>query len=83
MGAECTLYSRAKHTNRTPQLQFDVICSIFLAAIHLIKTLWNEEIKTVVYLKNRSFAINGITSYELDNHVWPDIIHLKVVGFRE
>ena len=53
-----------------------------LSAMHLPKTLWDELIKTVAYLKNRSPGINGITAYELSNHVRPNLSHLKVVGSR-
>ena len=53
-----------------------------LSAMHLPKTLWDELIKTVAYLKNRSPGINGITPYELGNHIRPDLSHLKVVGSR-
>ena len=53
-----------------------------LAAMHLPKTLWDKLIKTVVYLKNRNPSINGITSYELGNYVYPNLIYLKVVGSR-
>lgn len=40
-----------------------------LLIMHLSKTLWNELIKTVAYLKNQSPDINSITPYELDNHM--------------
>ncbi len=53
-----------------------------LSAMHLPKTLWDELIKTVTYLKNRSPGINGITTYELGNHIRADLSHLKVVGAR-
>ena len=51
-----------------------------LAAMHLPKTLWDELIKTVIYLRNQSPSINDITSYELDNYVCPDLSHLEVVS---
>lgn len=50
--------------------------------MHLSKTLWNELIKTVAYLKNQSSGINGIIPYKLDNHICPNLSHLKVVGFQ-
>ena len=53
-----------------------------LSAMHLPKTLWDKLIKTVAYLKNRSVGINGITPYELGNHIRPNFSHLKVVGSR-
>ena len=53
-----------------------------LSAMHLPKTLWDELIRTVVYLKNRSPDINGITPYELGHHIRPNLSHLKVVGFQ-
>ncbi len=49
--------------------------------MHLYKR-WDELIKTVAYLKNWSLSINGITPYELDNHVRPDFSHLKMHGFK-
>ena len=56
-----------------------LVCSI-LAAMHLPKMLWDELIKTVAYLKNQSPDINGITPYELGNHIRSNASHLKVVG---
>ncbi len=53
-----------------------------LSAMHLPKTLWDELIKTVAYLKNRSSGINSITPYKLSNHICPDLSHWKVVGSR-
>ncbi len=53
-----------------------------LSTMHLPKTLWDELIRTVAYLKNRSPGINGITPYELGNHIRPNLSHLKVVGSR-
>ncbi len=53
-----------------------------LSAMHLPKTLWDELIKTIAYLKNWSLAINGITPYMLSNLIRPDLSHLKVVGSR-
>ena len=50
--------------------------------MHLSKTLLDELIKTIAYLKNRSPGINVITSYELGNHICPNLSHLKVVGSR-
>ncbi len=53
-----------------------------LAAMHLPRTLWDELIKTVVYLKNRSLGIKGNTPYELGNHTRSDLSHIKVVSSR-
>ncbi len=53
-----------------------------LAAIHLFRILSNEQIKTVVYLKNWSSAIKNITFYKLGNYTRPDFSYLKVIGFR-
>ena len=51
-----------------------------LSAMYIPETLWDELIKTFAYLKNRSPGINDVTSYKLDNHIRPNLIHLKVVG---
>lgn len=50
--------------------------------MHLPKTLWEELIKTVAYLENENSGINDITLYELDNHVRPNLSHLKVIDSR-
>lgn len=48
--------------------------------MNLSKILWDKLIKTATYLKNWSPGVNGITIYELGNHVCPDFSYLKVVG---
>ena len=50
--------------------------------MHLPKTLLDELIKTVAYLKNWTLGINGITPYELSNHVRPNFSQLQVVCSR-
>ena len=73
-----------EQNGKAERLNYTLISSVrsILADMHLPKTLWDELIKTVAYLKNRSPGINGITPYELGNHVRPDLSHLKVVGSR-
>ncbi len=53
-----------------------------LSAIRLLKTLRDELIKTIAYIKNQSSGINVIKPYELGNHIRPNLNHLKVVGSR-
>ncbi len=53
-----------------------------LAAMHLSRTLCDQLLKTVVYLKNRNLGIKKITPYELGNHSCPDLSHVKVEGSR-
>ena len=53
---------------------------LILSAMHLPKTLQDELIKTISYLKNQSLDINGITLYKLGNHICPNLRQLKVVG---
>ncbi len=69
---------KAKRLNNTLMSTVHLI----LSAMHLPKTLWDELIKTVAYLKNRNPGINGITSYEFGNQTRPNLSNLKVVGFR-
>ena len=71
-----------EQNGKAERLNYTLISSVrsILADMHLPKTLWDELIKTVAYLKNRSPGINGITPYELGNHVRPDLSHLKVVS---
>ena len=73
-----------EQNGKAERLNYTLMSSVrsILAAMHLPKTLWDELIKTVAYLKNRSPGINGITPYELGNHVRPNLSHLKVVGSR-
>ena len=73
-----------EQNGKAERLNYTLMSSVrsILAAMHLPKTLWDELIKTAAYLKNRSPCVNGITPYELGNHVRPDLSHLKVVGSR-
>lgn len=50
-----------------------------MSAIYLLKTLQDEPIKTVIYLKNQSPGINSIIHYQLSNHVCPNVSHLNVI----
>ena len=71
-----------KQNGIAKRLNYTLMSSVrsILSAMHLPKTLWDELIKTVAYLKNRSPGINGITLYELGNHIQPNLSHLKVIG---
>ena len=66
-------------TERLNYTLMSLVCLV-LSAMHLSKTLWDELIKTVAYCKNQSPGINGITLYELGNHISPNLSYLKVVG---
>lgn len=57
-----------------------LVQSIF-TAIDLPKILWNELIKTIIYFKNQSPGINDITFYKLENNIWPNFSHLKMIDF--
>ena len=73
-----------EQNGKAERLNYSLMSSVrsILSAMHLPKTLWDELIKTVAYLKNQSPGINGITPYELSNHIRPNLSHLKVVGSR-
>ena len=77
------LYTQEQN-GKTKRLNYTMMSSVWsiLADMHLPKTLWDELIKTVTYIKNRSPVINGITPYELGNQVRPDFSHWKVVSSR-
>lgn len=82
-GIQCdsnTLYSQ-KHHRKANQFDYFLMSSVLsiLACIDLLKTLWDEGIKTVAYLKKSRLGINGITVYEFDNHFLLIFSHLKVV----
>lgn len=60
-----------EHNGKSERLNYTLMSSVrsILSAMHLPKTLRDELIKLVAYLKNRSPGINGITPYELGNHI--------------
>lgn len=53
-----------------------------LLSMKLPKSLWEEILKTVTYLKNRSQSQKELTPYERANGENPNLRHLCVIGSR-
>lgn len=76
-----TLYT-LEQNGKAKRLNYTFMSLVYsiLLAMHLLKILWDELIKTVIYFKNQSSGINGIIPYKLGNHMRPNPSYLKVVG---
>ena len=53
-----------------------------MASMKLSKSLWEEILKTVAYLKNRNLSQKEITLYKKANGKKPNLKHLQVIGSR-
>ena len=48
----------------------------------LLKTLWAELVKKVIYVKNKCLNIDEITFFQTDNNFKSDILNLQVFEYR-
>jgi hypothetical protein len=69
---------KAKRLNR---ILFYKIRSI-MTERKILKGLWDEVLKSAVYLTNRSLESDDITSFEKVKDIKPDLSHLKIIEFR-
>lgn len=69
---------------RDSSLNYTLMSSVrsILVSMKLPKSLWEEILKTVAYLKNRSPSQKELTPYERADGETPNLGHLRVIGSR-
>jgi hypothetical protein len=48
----------------------------------ILKDLWDEVLKSVIYVTNRSLELDDIISFEKMKDIKSDLSHLKIIRFR-
>ena len=71
-----------EQNGKAERLNYTLMSSIrsIMAAMRLPKSLWEEILKMVAYLKNRSPSQKGVAPYERANEKKTNLKHLCVIG---